>query len=334
MTLQGSPTNVRGTRGQQAARAVELPQTIVGGVEIAYAAEALGCASSDVRGATDRLRSLATTAAIRFGVQQSSVSNVAHAISLPEGRAGTEVMIASGISRNQAWDRLASRMRIPENEPLLGAHFVASSTSDFAQLVAEIRALRLELNDLTSIAPEMIRGLKYALPRLREISTQRDCEPELRAFMVNCVRQVSIACAVGAEWTRVTPREMAFFRALEEQGLLALAERKHDLAVAHQLLRPVGMKAEFVPERNQVEPFLLRTGYHKTSLFQRGSPYFAALLDNPEYTWPQPVRTFLGDLLAARTEYEDGGKSNLGALRDAERRAFRVLLAGLRSSSS
>jgi hypothetical protein len=225
-------------------------------------------------------------------------------------------------------------MRIPENEPLLGAHFVASSTSDFAQLVAEIRALRLELNDLTPIAPEMIRGLKYALPRLREISTQRDCEPELRAFMVNCVRQVSIACAVGAEWTRVTPREMAFFRALEEQGLLALAERKHDLAVAHQLLRPVGMKAEFVPERNQVEPFLLRTGYHKTSLFQRGSPYFAALLDNPEYTWPQPVRTFLGDLLAARTEYEDGGKSNLGALRDAERRAFRVLLAGLRSSSS
>ena len=334
MTIQIHPTKLPGPRDVEAAEGAQLPHSIAGGVEIAYAVEALGCPGADTKAATERLRSLATTAAIRFGVQQSSVPNVADAISLPEGRVRDAIAIASGIPRNDAWDRLAARMRIPEDEPLLGAYFTASSRSDFACLLIEICSLKGELSNLTPIAPEMVRALKFAVPRLREISKQEDCEPELRVFMVNCARQISLACTVGAEWTRVTPREMAFFRALEEQGLLALAERKHDLAVANQLLRHVRMKAEFVAERNQIEPFLLRTEYHKTSLFQRGSPYFEALLDNPEYTWPQPVRTFLEDLLAARREYEDGGKSDVGTLRLAERQAFLVLLADLRSSSS
>ncbi len=334
MTTQAGQTKLHETRDREAAQTVKFPQTIAGGVEIAHAAEALGCASADVTVATERLRSLAATAASRFGVQQASVPHVAEAISLPEGRARDEITVASGIPRNQAWDRLAARMRIPETEPLLGAHFTASSTSDFAQLLREISSLRCELSDLTPIAPEMVRSLKFAVPRLREISGQKDCEPELRAFMVSCTRQISIACTAGFEWTRVTPREQAFFRALQEQGLLVLAERQHDLDVANQLLRPVRMKAEFVAERNQIEPFLVRSKYDATSLFRRGSPYFESLLNNPKYDWPPRVRTFLENLLAARTEYESGGKADEGTLRVAERRAFRMLLSDLKLASS
>jgi hypothetical protein len=219
-------------------------------------------------------------------------------------------------------------MRFPSDEPLLGAHVEVFSSNDLQQLVGEISKLREESAELSPLDRDLARHVVTALPRLREMLRAEDLEPELREFVGNCARQIALAERLGVEWTMVSPRERAFMQRLLSEGLLTPPDPTQDAELANRLLEPLGMGVEYVAERGRLEPFLKKTLFSNTSLFQRSSRYFSILIDEARQPKSHATR-FFKDLCAARERYEQGGKRDEATLRAAESRAFQALLKKL-----
>ena len=311
----------------------EPPRELRGDVEISYFARALGLEEGDNPAATEALRKLVRTCVIRFGVEKRAKERVAEALSISPHEAMETNTIeisnpqASGIS-SEAWRRLASKMRVPLNEPLLGAHFYVDSPQDCQQLAKDIAELRADCKTLAPLEADLARHAVNALPRLRQILQKDDLDPELRKFMGNCARQIALAESFGVEWTMVHPRERAFMQELLASGRLKPVDPTQNAQLANSLLEPVGMRVKFVEKSERLEPFLNRTRYTKTSLFQKSSVYYKALLENGRKK-PKKVISFYGDLLKARKEYDQGGIFKESRLKARQSLAFKRLLKSL-----
>lgn len=315
---------------------VDLPKEIHGSVDISYAARALGVEDGSRTVATEALRELAKTCLIRFGIQPAAQETLAQALSVSLDAVRNTNTLETSKLPNEEWRRLASKMRFPSDEPLLGAYFEVTSADDLRRLIGEISKLRAEVSNLIPLDATLAHHARNALPRLREMVREGDPDPKLADFVAHCARQITLAERLGVEWTRVHPRERAFMQTLLAEGLLKSADRSAeltkdpitDLELCNRLLNQVGMQAKFVEQRNQLEPFLNNTRFYKTSVFQRSSHYFNSVLEKTQDNQSPAVRRFFRELRDIQELYE-GNSFGEAVLRDKQRGAFRRLLQAL-----
>jgi hypothetical protein len=315
----------------------DLIKGISGAVEISHAAQALGVEDESSRATTDALRELAKTCLIRFGVHSAAQKTLAQALSLSLDAVRTTNTVETSKLSNEEWRRLASKMRFPTDEPLLGAHFEVTSGEDLRRLLGEISKLREEVSVLVPLDAQLAHHAANALPRLREMVHVGDPDPKLAEFVAHCARQITLAERLGVGWTRVHPRERAFMQILLNKGLLKPKEPSTepiqdpitDPELCNRLLNSVGMRVEFVEERGQLEPFANTGRYKNASLFSLSSVYFNRVLNNKHAPRSPAVTRFYRALCDARKAYEKGSKMDEHCLRRAEDRALQKLLKAL-----